>query len=433
MSITIADRPGRWVKACPDDPSTFTYCDVVGMGDFAPIEWVTDPNNNNELLWIYIPTNGNGLISAVNTHPDGSLYDPSGSLIDTVSWNAGQGAYYPQALSGPNYIFGTWTVDIQGISVTLNTGDTCTVNFWQQYTGPVLEAWQFTHVRTTGDMTVTFSQNGGVGVIDWGDGSTPQYFDHSVALTAKNYTYAAQGTYIVRVNCTAGDVLDIRFNSQDVTAVDIDGLTALRGLSANSNSLTAVANPTSAGNFTIYSLQSNSLTGTFNVSTLSNLGGAFALSANSGLTTFTGGSSTKTFSQFDIDSCGLTGTLDISGYTGLAALVRFQNNAGLTGITWPASSGTITTIWFDVCDMGYTDMTNLTISSAVDMRMQNNSMTAAEVNHILVDLDATLPGTGTGTLNIAGSNAAPDGSSGGYDGLTAKANLIAAGYSVTTN
>ena len=36
-------------------------------------------------------------------------------------------------------------------------------------------------------------------------------------------------------------------------------------------------------------------------------------------------------------------------------------------------------------------------------------------------------------INVRGTNAAPDGSSGGYDGLTAKANLIAKGFTVNTN
>jgi hypothetical protein len=220
-------------------------------------------------------------------------------------------------------------------------------------------------------------------------------------------------------------------NTQDVLAVDIDALSNLAAFTANNNSLITVNNPTSAATFTIYSLQTNNLSGTFDASTLTGLGGAFALSANTLLVGFTGGISSQTFSQFDIDSCDLFGTLVISGYTGLAGLVRFQNNSSLTGITFPASSGSITTLWFDACDMGYTDMTNLTLASTIDFRCQNNSMTTAEVNHILVDLDATLPGAGTGTIQMAGTNGAPDGGP-PHDGATAKANLIVAGYTVTT-
>ena len=59
-------------------------------------------------------------------------------------------------------------------------------------------------------------------------------------------------------------------------------------------------------------------------------------------------------------------------------------------------------------------------------------MTAAEVNCILADLDSIL-GAGTGTIDLSGSNAAPDGSSGGCDGTTAKSNLQGNGWTVTTN
>jgi hypothetical protein len=66
-------------------------------------------------------------------------------------------------------------------------------------------------------------------------------------------------------------------------------------------------------------------------------------------------------------------------------------------------------------------------------------MTAAEVNHILVDLANLVSGEGVGgdytgrRIYMYGTNAAPDSSSGGYDGLTAKANLQAKGITVNTN
>ena len=55
-------------------------------------------------------------------------------------------------------------------------------------------------------------------------------------------------------------------------------------------------------------------------------------------------------------------------------------------------------------------------------------MSATDVNHILVDF-ATIaannsPRWDNVTLIIGGSNAAPDGTSGGYDGVSAKNTLI---------
>ena len=66
------------------------------------------------------------------------------------------------------------------------------------------------------------------------------------------------------------------------------------------------------------------------------------------------------------------------------------------------------------------------------IELQNNNMSAADVNHILVDF-ATIatnnhPRWSEITLNIGGTNAAPDSSSGGYDGLAAITTLTGSPY-----
>ena len=91
----------------------------------------------------------------------------------------------------------------------------------------------------------------------------------------------------------------------------------------------------------------------------------------------------------------------------------------------------------DNCDLGYVDFTpfsGLTNVNGCTVTLSSNNMTAGEVNHILVDLDSISVGGYTGrVILISGTNAAPDGSSGGFDGLTAKSNLITKGFTVTTN
>ena len=96
--------------------------------------------------------------------------------------------------------------------------------------------------------------------------------------------------------------------------------------------------------------------------------------------------------------------------------------------------GAIKTTYFDASgwDLAFFYITAMTFSSAV-LFICDNSFAAAETNHLLVDCDNTFPRTGTGSVNIANSNAAPDTTSGGYDGQTAKDNLILNGYTVTTN
>lgn len=75
----------------------------------------------------------------------------------------------------------------------------------------------------------------------------------------------------------------------------------------------------------------------------------------------------------------------------------------------------LTQLWAYGCDLGYFDLTNFTTSTP-DIRLQDNNMTQGEVDNFLSDLVAS--GWTGGTLNIAGSNAAP-----GASGLADKATL----------
>jgi hypothetical protein len=66
------------------------------------------------------------------------------------------------------------------------------------------------------------------------------------------------------------------------------------------------------------------------------------------------------------------------------------------------------------------------------IELQNNNMSAADVNHILVDFETIAtnnhPRWSEVTLNIGGTNDDPDSTSGGYDGLSAIATLTGSPY-----
>jgi uncharacterized protein (TIGR02145 family) len=67
----------------------------------------------------------------------------------------------------------------------------------------------------------------------------------------------------------------------------------------------------------------------------------------------------------------------------------------------------------------------------VFVNLDDNAMTAAQVNKILYDLDAAITScSGTKYISIGGTNATPDSSSGGFDGCAAKASLEAKGFTV---
>ena len=215
---------------------------------------------------------------------------------------------------------------------------------------------------------------------------------------------------------------------------DCSGLSDLRELLifANSN-LTGITNPTHSNPITSYWAYNCNLTGNIDLSTLTGLGGSLRLYGNSLLTSVTNPTSSESFSEYDVHDCDLTGTLNVSGLTGLAGNFDCSENSNLTGLTFPASSGTISTFDAFSCNLAYFDITNLTFDSAVSWDASNNNMTAAEVNKILVNLDSTVPVLGTGSISIGGTNAAPNTTSGGFNGSAAVTSLAAKGYTVITS
>jgi len=93
--------------------------------------WEINVGANYRLDKIYVDPNPAGLITSVNTRPDGTLYNHNGAAIDTLVWNAG-GWYEPQ--NGPHTIIGTWQAEFYGIQVTTGSPATsCSYFFIQAY------------------------------------------------------------------------------------------------------------------------------------------------------------------------------------------------------------------------------------------------------------------------------------------------------------
>jgi hypothetical protein len=157
------------------------------------------------------------------------------------------------------------------------------------------------------------------------------------------------------------------------------------------------------------------------------------------------GSISGSLGLLDISSCNIQGALDISMFTvfnysgtGSGARILLQGNTGLTSISMPTAAGRLESFQAWGCtSLGFVDFSGLsgvTDHDSCSISLAGNGMTVSNVNHILVDLDA-ISATGMWTnriINLVG-NAAPDNSSGGYNGTAAKASLIAKGFSVYTN
>jgi hypothetical protein len=242
----------------------------------------------------------------------------------------------------------------------------------------------------------------------------------------------------------------------------LSGLGGIFAVQGNPN-LTGITHSVSSQNFTQYSVNNCNLTGNLDLTPLSGLGGSLTFYSNSGLTNVIFTSNTNNIIQLDLTTCNLTGTLDLSPLTKLGAstntnigFVRVYNNTNLTNIIFPNStqffrnaSNLFTSRAFSLsnCNLDYVDFTPLSGATMVSgstqgratIELQNNNMSATDVNHILVDFSniatSNHPRWSEVTLNIGGTNQDPDSSSGGYDGLAAITTLTGSPYNwiITTS
>ena len=153
----------------------------------------------------------------------------------------------------------------------------------------------------------------------------------------------------------------------------------------------------------------------------------------------------KIITHYNLYNSNITGVLDVSG---LNAYKYFDValNSNLTNVIFGNVTGSFTNrLWMYNCDLGYVNFLPLSgasvgVSSTNGIRILNNNMSVDEVNHILEDFDNIStnlnPAGWTGTtLDMGGTNAAPDGGSGGFNGLAALSSLTGAtnNWTITTS
>jgi len=233
-------------------------------------------------------------------------------------------------------------------------------------------------------------------------------------------------------------VSNIRVYSCKITGIlDLSKLVNLSGqVHFYSNSLlTSVINPISSQIISQYYAFSCNLTGILDLSGLTGLSGNFQAYSNPNLTQIINPINNNTFTLYQVNTCGLIGTLDISGLSGLGGSFYAQSNTNLTLILNPSTNNTFITYYAYLCNLDYVDfivMPNMTNVNNSHIRLENNNMSAADVNHILVDLNnISIAGYTGRIINIGGTNADPDSTSGGYDGVVARNSLISKGFTVT--
>ena len=226
----------------------------------------------------------------------------------------------------------------------------------------------------------------------------------------------------------------------------------------NNSGLTSITHVTSSQNFSQYYAYQCNLTGNLNLP-FSGLGGEFWVNGNTGLTSITHVTSSRNFSSYYAYGCNLTGTLDLSPLTKLGGsssgislgVVSTYSNPNLTNIILPNTTQffrnssnsenngafVLYSCNFDYIDFkplsGATFLTGATGNPRISLR--DNGMVAADVNRIFVDFSGNATSNPTGwskiNLNIGGTNANPDSSSGGYNGLAAISFLTGSPYNWT--
>ena len=250
-------------------------------------------------------------------------------------------------------------------------------------------------------------------------------------------TFASSGntivTYLTLNNCGLSGTLDLT-NVPIGTNFQVHNNSSLSGITFASSGNTKVTN------FLAYSC---GLSGTLDLSNVP-IGTLFKIYSNSSLSGITFASSGNSIvTTFQAYSCGLSGTLNLSNVPigGASSTISIYSNSSLTAITFASSGNGLMKTWsFNANNLNYINLasTGMSLSqNSINLYVNDNGMDAGDVNHILVDLYSLVSGEGSGgaytgrNIFIGGTNSDPDGTSGGYDGTTAKTNLEGKGFTVT--
>jgi hypothetical protein len=147
---------------------------------------------------------------------------------------------------------------------------------------------------------------------------------------------------------------------------------------------------------------------------------------------------TGTISAIQIYSTGITGTLDLSKFTSFTsnAIVYLYSNPSMTGVTFPASTitGVMGTFYLKTNpSLGYVDLSKLRTGLAgINWQFNDNGWSAAIVNQVLSTLDTiSVAGFAGRSINIGGTNADPDTTSGGFNGTAARISLQGKSFTVS--
>jgi hypothetical protein len=190
---------------------------------------------------------------------------------------------------------------------------------------------------------------------------------------------------------------------------------------------------------------------TIDLSGMSNISGSqagqgFVIQNNISCTSLimpTSSVATQTVSLILITGNALTGHLDLSHLRPTGIATWQITESGVTSLTLWNNANLCRRLVFSGGGFGYVDLTahlewdfaGTSSANSTLLNIGDMALSSANVNKYLVDAETSSSFTATAfrQLLAGGTNAAPDTTSGGFDGVAAKASLIAKNWLVTTN
>lgn len=270
--------------------------------------------------------------------------------------------------------------------------------------------------------------------IDWGDGSAIEAIPQNTATT-HNYT---TGTYNATIYTTSTQLTRVQLGSSYLKSIDFSSI------AINTNAFFIInLNPTL--DTCIFGNYANTMVGSvyfgncnFSIIDLSYVtvtSNYFQTASNPNLTSILWKNAANTLTGIVyIYLCNFS-TLDFSYVTITVNDFRAYSNPSMSQVLFKNAANTVNGffLFYNCAIANGLNPNYISFLSSAYVRIENNAMTAAAINRDLVVIESGAVTSASGVLLAAGTNSAPDGTSGGYDGLTAKAALLAKLWSVTTN
>jgi hypothetical protein len=276
-----------------------------------------------------------------------------------VSWDLGDGFYY--AGSNLSYVFSGGSSTKNGRTISRYNGNkiVTTLNFSNDKLVGLLNLSGFTNVtylqydNNPSLHTVIMPDSNVLSfVIGTGNPTVPQNINGTLdisrltGLTTFSIAHSPKITGILNPTTTSS-LSNYSFNnngSYPVTGItgtlNMTGLTNQRGtfMGQSNPNLTKVLSPITNGVFTYYNLVACGLIGEHDISGLNNLGGDFIMNNNGNLTAVTHCYSPQIFTSYSLSSCNITGQHNLSMIPNLGNSFSIHYNPNLTSIIHTAST-----------------------------------------------------------------------------------------------